>query len=88
MQDPQQNSERDLKHFSNAQSNRDSCFAKFEWCNRHAILKRIWSRIYRNKNFRVGAAKSAQDYAIRAEFAVAELCMILGLFMIVLGIWN
>ena len=28
MQDPQQNSERDLKHFSNAQTNGDSCSAK------------------------------------------------------------
>ena len=34
------------------------------------------------ENVRIWSAKSAQYSAIRAEFAEAESCMILGLFMI------
>ena len=82
MQDPQQNSERDLKHFSNAQTNGDSCFAKFEWCNRHTILKRVGSRIFHDENFRVGAAESCSNSAIKSELSRAELYVILELCMI------
>ena len=46
------------------------------------IVTSRWSRIQSHKNVRIRSAKSADNSAIRAEFAVAESCMILKLCMI------